>query len=158
RTQIWIQGKAKPNDRNSTNRLVVMPNFFETLGIKLRAGRVFTERDSQTAPKVVVINDTAARKYFPGENPVGQHFGQSYETSGDMDVVGVVSDTKYNSLRDDAPPTMYVPSLQQRGGLMTFQLRTAADATKTVSAVREAIRRVDPNLPILSVTTQSEQI
>jgi len=158
RTQIWIQGKAKPNDKNSTNRLVVVPNFFETLGIKLKTGRVFTERDSQTAPKVVIINDAAARKYFAGENPVGQHFGQSYETTGDMEVVGVVSDAKYNSLRDEAPPTQYVPFLQQRGGLMTFQLRTAGDATRIVSAVREAIRRVDPNLPILSVTTQTEQI
>ena len=157
-TQIWIQGKAKPNDRNRMNRLVVVPNFFETLGIKLKAGRTFNERDSQTAPKVVMINDSAAHKYFPGENPIGQHFGQSYETTGDMEVVGIVSDAKYNSLRDAAPPTMYVPFLQQRAGLMTFQLRTAGDATKTVSAVREAVRRVDPTLPILSVTTQTEQI
>jgi predicted permease len=158
RTQIWIQGKAKPNDKNSTNRLVVVPNFFETLGIKVKAGRAFTERDTQTSPKVVIVNEAAARKYFAGENPVGQHFGQSYETTGDMEVVAVVSDAKYSSLRDEAPPTMYVPFLQQRPGFMTLQLRTAGDATKTVTAVREAIRRVDPNLPILSVTTQSEQI
>jgi len=140
------------------NRLVVVPNFFETLGITLKTGRVVADRDTQTAPKVVVINDTAARKYFPGESPIGQRFGQSFETTGEMEVVGVVSDTKYNSLRDSAPPTMYVPFSQQRAGFMTLQLRTAGDATKAVTAVREAIRRVDPNLPILSVTTQSEQI
>jgi predicted permease len=158
RTQIWIQGKAKPNDKNSTNRLVVVPNFFDTLGITIKVGRAFTERDTQTSPKVVIVNEAAARKYFAGQNPVGQHFGQSYETTGDMEVVGVVSDAKYNSLRDAAPPTMYVPFLQQRPGFMTLQLRTAGDATKTVTAVREAIRRVDPNLPILNVTTQTEQI
>ena len=158
RTGIYIQGRAKPSDRNSMNRVVVAPNFFETLGIRVLAGRAFTDRDTQSAPKVVVINDTAAKKYFPGENPIGGRFGGSFETPADFEIVGVVSDTKYNSVRDAAPPTMYVPYAQQRLGMMSFELRTAADPARTVSAVREAMRRIDPNLPILKVSTQTEQI
>jgi len=166
RTQIWIQGRAQPKDRNSINRVVTGPKFFETLGIRLTAGRTFDDRELQTicdatckeVPKVVVINQTAARKYFPGQNPVGQHVGQSYETPGESEIVGVVSDTKYNSVRDDAPPTMYAPYTQQRGPSLTLEVRTAADPTAASGAVREAIRKIDPTLPILSITTQTEQV
>jgi len=159
RTSVFIQGKAQPTDKNSVNRLVIAPNFFSAMGIRLVAGRAFTDRDSLTSPKVVIINDAAARKYFPHENPLNQHWGQSFETSGDVEIVGVVKDAKYNSVRDDAPATMYVPYAQQaRIGGLTFALRTSADPTQAVASVREAIRRIDPNVPVLKVSTQAEQI
>lgn len=158
-TGIFIQGRAKPGDRNSINRLVVSPRFFETIGIPLIAGRNFTARDNQTAPKVVIINEAAAHKYFLNENPVGLRFGTSYETSGDMEIIAVLRDAKYNSVRDAVPPTMYVPHVQQtRFGFVTFEMRTAGDPTKVVPAVREAIRQIDPNLPILTISTQIEQV
>jgi predicted permease len=157
-TNIYIQGRAKATDRNSINRLVVAPNFFDAIGLHVPAGRSLTNRDTQTSPKVAVINEAAVRKYFLHENPIGQRFGQFFEVSGDIEIVGIVRDAKYNSLRDAAPPTMYVPYLQQRLAAMTFELRTAADPTQSVAAVREAMRRVDPNIPMLRVTTQSEQI
>ena len=159
RTGIFIQGRARPTDRNSVNRMVVAANFLDTMGIRLTAGRGLTDRDTQAAPKVVVINDAAARKYFPRESPIGQHFGQRFETTGDMEIVGVVKDAKYNSIRDEAPPTMYVPYKQQPLlGNMTFELRTAGDPAAAVAAVRDVLRRIDPNLPILKVSTQTEQI
>ena len=167
-TSIYIQGRARPErgretaggrrDTNSIYRVVVSPRFFETLGIPLATGRVITERDTRTAPKVVVINEQAARKYFPNEQAIGQRFGNSFETSGDMEIVGVVRDARYNSLRDATPPTMYVPYLQGRLGASTFELRTAGDPLNVVPAVRETIRQVDPNLPILTISTQAEQI
>jgi predicted permease len=158
-TRAYIQGRAKRTDSNRINRMVVAPNFFDTMGIRLNAGRGLTDRDTLAAPKVVVINDAAARKYFPRQNPIGQRFGQSFETTSEMEIVGVVKDAKYNSIRDDAPPTMYVPHLQQRQlANMTFELRTAGDPTTVVSGAREAMRRIDPNVPILKVSTQTEQI
>jgi predicted permease len=161
RTSIYIQGRAKPTDRNRMNHMYVAPNFFDTLGIRVLAGRALTDRDTQTSAKVTVINEAAARKYFAGENPIGRRFGQSFETTSDFEIVGVVRDVKYNSVRDDAPPTMYRPYLQWaqgRVGAMTFELRTAADPATIVTSVREAMRRIDPNLPILKVSTQAEQI
>jgi predicted permease len=167
-TSIYIQGRARPErgretaggfrNTNSIYRVVVSPRFFETLGIPLAAGRILTERDTRTAPKVVVINEQAARKYFPNEQAIGQRFGTSFETSGDMEIVGVVRDARYNSLRDATPPTMYVPYLQGRLGPSTFELRTLGDPLNVVPAVRETIRQVDPNLPILTISTQAEQI
>src|SRR5258708_24319133 len=109
-TRAYFQGRAKPTDSNRINRLVVAPNFFDTMGIRLTAGRGLTDRDTLAAPKVVVINDAAARKYFPRENPIGQHFGQSFETTSDMESIGVVKDAKYNSLRDEARPRRTCPT------------------------------------------------
>jgi len=157
-TRIYLQGRARPDDRNGISRVVVAENFFEAMGIPLLAGRAFGARDGQAAPKVAVLNQTAARRYFDGESPIGRRFGQSFETSGEIEIVGVVRDAKYNSLRDAAPATMYVPYRQQRLASMTFELRTASDPAGATSAVRDAMRRIDPNVPILKVTTQSEQI
>ena len=157
-TRIYLQGRARPDDRNGINRVVVAENFFEAMGLPLLAGRAFSASDGQTAPKVAVVNQTAVQRNFDGKSPIGLRFGQSFETSGEIEIVGVVRDAKYNSLRDAAPATMYVPYRQQRLAAMTFELRTASDPAGATSAVREAIRRIDPNVPMLRVTTQSEQI
>jgi len=121
-------------------------------------GRGFSPRDHDTAPKVVVINDAAAKKYFPNENPVGQRFGSSIETTDQLEIVGVLRDAKYNSVRDPAPPTMYVPYLQARAGSAVIEVRTAGDPVSVTSGVREAVRQVEPNLPMMDVSTQLEQV
>jgi predicted permease len=157
-TGIYVQGRAKPTDHDEINRLAVAPTFFDTMAIPLVAGRGFTDRDTETAPKVAVINEAAVRRYFSHENPIGQRFGQVYEMSNEIEIVGVVRNAKYNSLRDEAPPTMYVPYRQTRLAFMTFALRTAGDPAQSVAAVRSTLRRIDPAIPILRVTTQAEQI
>ena len=158
-TGIFVQGRTYPPDqRDSINRLVVSPNFFEVMGIPLIAGRAFTDRDTENAPKVVVINETAVRKYFSNENPIGRRFGYSVETSGQTEIVGVLRDAKYNSVRDSAPPTMYVPYLQANASNPAFDVRTAGDPVGVMGAIREAVRRIDPNMPLMDMSTQMEQI
>jgi predicted permease len=158
RTSFYLQGRSKAADRTSIDRLVVAPNFFEAMGIGLVVGRTFNDRDTPAASKVAIINEAAVRQFFPHDNPLGQRFGHFFETSGEVEIVGVVKSAKYNSLRDDAPATLYEPYTQQRVAAMTLALRTVGDPSQTVSAVREAVRRVDPALPILKISTQSEQI
>jgi predicted permease len=159
-TGIFVHGRTyAPGERdNSIHRVVVSPNFFDVMGIPLLAGRGFSDADHDTAPKVVVINDAAARKYFPGENPIGRRFGPSIETTGDLEIVGVLRDVKYNSVRDEVPPTMYVPYRQTRFGGAVFEVRTASAPAGTIGAVREAVRQIDPNLPLQDVSTQIEQV
>ncbi|MGH9411267.1 MAG: ABC transporter permease, partial [Vicinamibacterales bacterium] len=161
-TDIFVQGHTYPAGRrdldNGINRLVISPNFFDVMQIPVVMGRGFTDRDDASAPKVVVINEAAAKKYFSNQSPLGQHFGSSPETTGELEVVGVLRDAKYNSVRDPAPPTMYVPYRQARLGSAVFELRTAALPTAAVGAVREAVRQIDPNLPVTDVSTQLEQI
>ena len=90
-------------------------------------GRGLTEADNFAAPRVAVINEAAVRRFFPAENPLGRRFGSTVETSSQIEVVGVVRDAKYNSVRDDAPPTIYVPYTQSPIGGMAFEVRTAGD-------------------------------
>jgi predicted permease len=170
-TGIFVQGRVYAAGRlrggalgtnfgegNSINHLVISPNFFDVMGIPVVMGRSLTERDNQTAPKVAVINEAAVRKYFPNENPIGQHFGSSPETSNDLEIVGVLRDAKYDSVRDAAPPTMYVPLLQNPRRFGVFEVRTAGASQSVVGGIREAVRHVDPTLPIIDVSTQIEQV
>jgi hypothetical protein len=142
---------------DSINVLQISPGYFKTMEMPLVSGRGFTDRDNQTAPKVVVINETAARKFFPNEHPLGLRFGTSAEQSNQLEVVGVLRDAKYDSVRNETPPTMYVPFLQGRPATM-FHVRTTADPAGSMSAIRDAVRQIDPDLPVLDVATQSEQI
>ncbi len=124
----------------------------------LLIGRGLTDRDHETALKVAVINEAAVRKYFPNEHPIGQRFGNSIETTGDLEIVGVLRDAKYNSMRDDAPATMYVPHLQARMAAPSFAVRTAAEPMSIVPSLREAVRPIDPHLPVTNISTQMEQV
>ena len=161
-TSIFVRGRVYPAGQrdlnNSINRLVTSPNFFDMMEIPLVLGRGFSSRDNDTAPKVAVINEAAAKKYFPNENPVGRRFGSSIETTDQLEIVGVLRDAKYNSVRDPAPPTMYVPYLQARAGSAVIEVRTAGDPVSVTSGVREAVRQVEPNLPMMDVSTQLEQV
>jgi predicted permease len=162
-SSFYVHGKTYPpgrpqGDSQNINRLVVSPNFFEVMGIPLVAGRTLNAQDDAKAPKVAVINQAAAQKFFPGQNPVGQRFGGSPETTGQTEIVGVLKDAKYDSVRDAAPPTMYIHYPQSRLGSATFELRTAAAGASVMNTVRDAVRQIDPNLPVTDVSTQIEQV
>jgi predicted permease len=161
-TRLYVHGRSYPVGRdqgttNDINRLVVSPNFFEMMEIPVLYGRSFTVRDNETAPKVAVINEAAVKKFFPDSSPLGQRFGSSVETSNQIEIVGVLKDAKYSSVRDPAPPTMYMP-FSQRGGGGVIAVRTAGDPSSLTNTVREAIRQLDSNLPMTDVSTQLEQI
>lgn len=161
-TSIFVRGRSYSGDprdrRDSINRLVVSTGFFDTLEIPIVRGRGFTASDNESSPRVVLINEAAARQYFPGEDPIGQRFGSSVETSGQQEIVGIVRDAKYDSVREPAPPTMYNLYRQRPGGGGVIAVRTVVDPATVTSAVREAVRQVDPNLPMMDVSTQLEQI
>jgi predicted permease len=162
-TSLFLQGRTydpAATQSDSINRLVVSPNFFDVMGIPLVLGRAFTDNENHaTAPRVAIINEAAARKYFPSENPIGRRFGSSIEQSGQIEVVGVLRDAKYDSVRDQAPATMYVPFGQQaRFAPPTFVVRTASDPASFVTPIREALRAIDPDIPMQDVFTQMEQV
>src|SRR5262249_44446854 len=104
-TSVVVQGRAEqPGDNtDSPNRTgipwlcEVGPEYFETVGMTILRGRGITAQDGENAPSVAVINETFARYYFGDENPIGRRFGQSHENTGDIEIVGVVKDAKYET-------------------------------------------------------------
>jgi predicted permease len=112
-------------------------------------------------PTVIMINETFAKKFFAGRNPIGMHvgFGSDPGTKTDMEVIGVVRDMKYTNLRDEIPPQAYIPYMPARSlGGVTVYVRTAADPTVLMNSIRSKVRDLDANLPIYDMRTTDEQI
>jgi predicted permease len=143
---------------NNLFQMTVSPSYFETMRVPVLRGRTFNEHDVRTAPRVAVLNETAARSLFPDGNAVGARIGYSPETSGDIEVVGIVRDTTYTNLREPPPPTMFSSHLQANATAMAVVVRTAGDPNSMVDAARGVVRQVDPTLPITGITTQAAQI
>jgi predicted permease len=158
-TTFIVEGR--PYNRtadNEVHRMRIAHDFFGAMEIPLLTGRSFSARDDQAGSKVAVINEAAARKFFANENPLGRRFGSSPEASGQIEIVGVVRDVRYNSVRDDPPPTMYVPYTQNPVGAMGVAIRTAGDPAAMIASIRAAVREVDSSVPLMAVSTQLEQI
>jgi len=158
-TQIYLSGRAKPQP---INVVTVSPEFFDTMQIPVLAGRTFSNRDDLSAPRTLVINDAAAKKLFPGENPVGKRVGNTLEQNSDTEIIGVVRDAMYFTLRDAPPATMYRPYLQMPttgpGRALTVLVRTTTDPNGRIADVRGAVRKVDATMPLTAIATQEEQI
>jgi predicted permease len=159
-TRIYVNGhETEHTGDNQIKITAVAPDFFSTMEMPIFAGRALTEQDVMAAAKVAVINETAARKFFSDADPVGERFGFIPEGSSVTEVVGVVRDAKYNSLRDAAPPIQYVPLAQRpNAGSVIFEVRTMLQPTSILSQVRNAVHQIDPNLPVIDVTTQMDEI
>jgi predicted permease len=161
----------KPDDRAQPYMNQVSPNYFATLGVPILSGRDFNMADSHEVkhgpeadsfvPTVVMINETFAKKYFAGRNPLGMHlgFGTDPGTPTDMEVIGVVKDIKYTNLRDEIPPQAYLPYMSSRYvGNMTVYVRTTTDPNAMMNSIRSKMRDLDANLPIFDMRTTDEQI
>ena len=158
-SSMWKQGQASQTAAEEDMFMMdVSPTFFATMGIPIQRGRGFNEHDDMNAPKVAIINEASARKLFPDGDVLGQRIGGSFEKSNEFEIVGVVRDTKYASVRDPGPPTMYRCVSQGPARSLNVVLRTAGDPLAMTETVRAAMREVDPTLPIQRFTSQTEQI
>jgi predicted permease len=132
----------------------VAPGFFTTIGQPLLTGRDFTVKDVAGGPRVAVINETMAKYFFGASSPLGRHIGWGRDTTLDIEIVGVVKDSKVATLRQAVRRYVYTPSMQEREiGQMTFYVRARGDAAGLGPSMRQVAARVDPNLPIFEMKT-----
>jgi putative ABC transport system permease protein len=133
----------------------VSPGVFRALGLRLLRGRFIDERDGPQAPRVVDINETMARRHFPGEDPVGRQIG----FEGLATIVGVVADAAQRGPLEEIPALLYEPVAQiDHLPMMHLVVRAAGDPLAIASAVREQVRAVDPDQPIFNVKTMEEKL
>ena len=135
---------ADPNVRTSAAFFGVSPDYFSTLGIRIVRGRGFTERDDERAPNVVVINETMAAKYWPGENPIGKRVQISYNNTPPREIVGIAGDVKQTSLTDAVSPQMYTPFVQAPWPFLTAVVRTLSAPEVAAGSLRQLLARLDP--------------
>ena len=139
----------------------VSSRYFETLGLAIRAGRDFDERDQMGSKESVIVNETFARKYFPDGSPLGYHigFGDGTDTVFDMEIVGVVEDAKYEDLRGEVPRQVFVTYTQsERASEMTAYLRTSRDSEAMFAAIRDEVSKLDASMPIFDMNTMEDQL
>ncbi len=151
---IQVEGRSDKSAIQA-NMLSVGPRFFETMRIALLEGRTFTPADISSAEPVAIVNRAFVRSWIHGRNPLGMHFGGTGPKDVKWQIVGVVDDAKYNSLREQIAPTAYIPL--KKGGAH-FELRTAMNPAALIPGVRRIVNDFDNNLPLFAVRTQTEQV
>jgi predicted permease len=140
---------------------MVYAKYFATMGIPMVAGRDFNERDlGENSPAVVVVNELFARQSFEGENPVGKPCLVRTRSRGPCEIIGVVKDSRYASLRGDTPAMAYLPFLQTPTGRgqMALHVRAAASSGLILPRIREEVQKVDRDLPMFEVRTLAEEM
>jgi putative ABC transport system permease protein len=159
-TGFIIQGRPipPPGERPSSWISIVSPEYFDTMKIPLRQGRSFLSSDHETAPRVVVISEAMARRYFPNENPIGKRLGFGLEKPDWREIVGVVGDVRHFGLSQDSRPTMYFSSLQISRSVTNVLLRVQGDPANYVTVLRREVQALDKNLALSATLTMDEAV
>jgi putative ABC transport system permease protein len=161
-SNITVQGyNAQEDEDMDVGQNWVGPSFLGTMGIPLLNGREFSEADSSTSPKVAIINEAMARRFFAGRNPVGLHFGfgGGKDVKLDIEIVGVVKDSKNVDVKKVTRPFAFLPySQSEHFGNATFYARTNQNPEALTSTVRNLIAAFDANLPVYGVKTLTAQV
>ena len=157
-SSVTIPGyEPAPGKRTYFLANLASDGFFETMRVPLLAGRMFTAQDNEHAALVAIINPTMARQYFRDANPVGRHFKNGKQ---EIQVIGVIADITFVDLRQGVQPTFVVPYRQHLSFLSAvhFAVRMRGTPQQTAASVREALRGLDPNLPLFEVMSQEQKI
>jgi putative ABC transport system permease protein len=155
-----IQGKTPPDGGPVVPVPFVSEGYFRTLQIPLLRGRNFDDRDTPTSPPVTIISENLARRYFPGEDPVGKRLkhGGPQSTNPCMEIVGVVADVKYEGAGSPDEPVYYESSSQVPGRPMWLVVRTHHDPHPLIPAIRNRVAALDGNVPISHIGTMDESM
>jgi len=155
----WIRfvGRAYHGEHNEVNEREVSSEYFATLQAKLLAGRTFADSEDLGQPKVVVINKTFARKYFPGEDPIGQRFGDT-DLKSTKEIIGVVDDIREGRLDSEIWPAYYAPLNQAPNNELSVVVRAATTEESVLPMVSDAIRRIDSRINISNETTMTQRV
>jgi putative ABC transport system permease protein len=160
-SNVTIEGyQAQENEDMEVRHNWIGPDYFATMGTPLIGGREFTVADTSGSPKVAIINETMARRFFANRNPIGSHFafGAGDRVRPDIEIVGVVKDSKHATVREEKRPYAYLPYAQEKNlGRITFYARTDQDVASIAPSLRREVERRDNNLPIYDLKTLRQQ-
>jgi len=158
---IWLRFLDRPfnGEHNEANQRIVSPAYFTTLEAKLLRGRYFTDADDATKPRVFLINEAFANKYYPGVDPVGKKIAyQSFETDKIQEVVGVVDDMRDGQLDSDIWPTVYIPYKQSPDSHFSLVVRTSQDEASLLPTLSAAVHHIDPEIATRDEATMNARI
>jgi macrolide transport system ATP-binding/permease protein len=157
---IWFRVVGRPwhGEHYEAPSRSVSPGYFTTLGAKLSRGRYFREDEDLSKPRVAVINQAMARKYFPGEDPLGKQLVYVSISAQPMEIVGIMEDIKEGPLDEAIPPVLYIPFLQELQSNFILVVRTAQSEQSLLPALAAMIRQIDPAIVSYRGVTMSDKI
>ena len=155
-----IEGRtsASENDELVADRRMISPDYFDVLGVPLRSGRGFTAEDDQASQGVAIVSESLARRFIPGEEPLGKRIklGGRDSTRPWLVIVGIVGDVHDSALESDARPCVYVPYPQFPVSSMTLVVRGLSDPKPLISAIREEVWAIDKDQPVTAIKTMDQ--
>jgi putative ABC transport system permease protein len=135
---------------------VSTPEYFDAIGTALRRGRLYNAQDDANATRVMLVSEAFAKKFFPGEEPIGQRINFGGDEKQAPEIIGVVADVKNNDVDEAPDPTVYQPYSQNARLTMNLVIRGSQDPTRIASAIRNEVQVLDPNLPVSNIKTVGE--
>jgi putative ABC transport system permease protein len=159
-----IDGRpVAPKDEPSADLFMTEPDYFRTMGIPLLKGRDFNERDDHSSTPVVIVSDTFARQFFPGEDPIGKRFKPGIsswenEKTTMREIIGVVADIRNRALNTDPKPVYYLPQSQVPFNELAMVVKTSNDPRALISSATREVQAMDSELPVFSVKTMDEYV
>src|SRR5262249_44683091 len=159
-TEIHIEGQQQARGADVPQSMAgsASPGFLQALGVNLLQGRDFTEQDDETKPRVAIVNETFARRFWPNESPIGKRLSLQGPQGPWTEVVGVIQDGKYFSLNEKATPLVYTSLKQGESNYLTLIVRTLSDSQGVIAAIRREIFQLDATLPVFNVQTMVEHM
>ncbi|HUQ81369.1 MAG TPA: ABC transporter permease [Gemmatimonadaceae bacterium] len=159
-SNFQIVGRPQPPDgQDPVSRWErITPDYFKSLGIPLKAGREFDARDIKAGPRAVIVTESWAKYFYPGETDVVGRLIRPGGGDEQATIVGVVGDVRHDGLGEPVQPEMFFPFAQSSDGGMTILVRSTGDASQMTGAVREAVKGVDPSIPLYDISTMQEQV
>jgi predicted permease len=157
---IFVEGAPQERGANIPQAMTsgASPGFVAALGADLLEGRDFTEQDGDARPRAAVINETFARRFWPGQSALGKRFSLEGAAGPWVEVVGVMRDGKYFSLSEDPAPFVFLNLRPENGSYLTLVVRTASEPQGVIGALRSEFQQLDANLPVYSVKTMTEHM
>jgi putative ABC transport system permease protein len=147
----------EPGNEPSGELSVITPQYFNTTGIPLIGGRYFTDGDGDAAPKIAIINEAFASRYWPQEDPLGKHITVDFEREA-REIVGVVGNVRHMGLDQREPLQVYTPHSQSGGAAMYLVIRTSSDPLNLAPSVRTAVEAVDHDQPVYDIQTMEQRL
>ncbi len=159
-TSFLVEGRPAPPQGQypEANARTSSPGYFQTMRIPIVKGRDFSERDTANTPFVVVVNETMARKYWPGEDPIGKRLLDPQNRTPPAEVIGVVGDVKHFGLDDQAEEYIYTSAIQTPGNAMFLVVRTTMDPLSMTGTLRKEVQALDKELPVFDVKPMEQRI
>lgn len=150
RTPVFIEGQNSERAAKAPRAMAsrASSGYFQAMSTRLLQGRDFDERDDERAPQVAIINEAFARRFWPGQDPLGKRFAQGSADSPMLQVIGVVEDGKYAGLNEEPQPYVCRPLTQDYVGANTIIVRTMTDPQKMLATVRREVQQLDPQMPL----------